>query len=130
MLMAITKNKIINFEIKKGSFNGENFMDFVTDMIPKKYKKYHMLMDNARIHHYKKFTQKMDELGSKIIYNIPYSPEFNPIEYLFNTFKQKLSSNYIDTYQDLLMFINTFVLEINKVGLHEYFKKSYSNLFD
>ena len=42
--------------------------------------------------------------------------------YLFNTFKQKLSSNYIDTYQDILMFTNTFVLEINKVGLHEYFK--------
>jgi len=43
--------------------------------------------DNARIHHYKKFTTYVNSIKRKVIYNVPYTPIFNPIEYVFNSLK-------------------------------------------
>ncbi|AYV83338.1 MAG: hypothetical protein Hyperionvirus6_19 [Hyperionvirus sp.] len=42
-------------------------------------------MDNARIHHYTKLKEYLgnNDMQDKIIYNVPYHPEYNPIEYIF-----------------------------------------------
>ena len=45
---------------------------------------YRYLMDNAKIHHNKMMD---DRIRDKIIYNVSYCPEYNPIEYILNTLK-------------------------------------------
>jgi transposase len=40
----------------------------------------HLLMDNAKIHHTKKLKEYINKKNIKVLYNIPYCPEFNPIE--------------------------------------------------
>ena len=49
------------------------------------------LMDNARIHHNKELKSKVNN----ILYNIPYSPETNPIEMLFSELKSKLRKELV-----------------------------------
>ena len=46
---------------------------------------YHIVIDNARIHHYKKLTKYIIKKSNiEIIYYIPYTPEINPIECVIN----------------------------------------------
>ena len=129
LCLAINKTKIINYQLVKGSFNGESFKTFMVDKIIPKSKKASILMDNARIHHYKKFVESMKDNNINIIYNIPYSPQFNPIEYVFNVFKSEIRNNNIDTYKQLQIFVNSFIKKMNKNKFHNYFQKSYTDLF-
>ena len=87
-------------------------------------------MDNARIHHYRKFVDMMKENNHNIIYNIPYSPQFNPIEYVFNVLKTEIRNSCIDTYKQLHIKIESFVRKMNSIGFHNYFQKSYNDLFN
>ena len=136
-MLAINKTKVIGFQLVRGSFNGESFKTFITDTIIPKSKKASLLMDNARIHHYRKFVDMMKENNHNIIYNIPYSPQFNPlslrvnpIEYVFNVLKTEIRNNCIDTYKQLHIKIELFVRKMNSIGFRKYFQKSYDNLSD
>ena len=42
-----------------------------------------LFMDNLSTHKSKKSKAKMRELDFKYIFNLPYSPWYNPIEYTF-----------------------------------------------
>jgi transposase len=52
LLLAISKNKIVNYHIKEGSFKGVNFNEFMDETVNIN-GNYKYLMDNARIHHNK-----------------------------------------------------------------------------
>ncbi len=85
-------------------------------------------MDNAKIHHYKELKQLVKKKNIKIIYNVPYSPEYAPIELYHNTLKNKLYQCTIDSLEDLQIEVNKVVNEINKKGCHKYFNKTYDIL--
>ena len=55
-----------------------------------------LMMDNCRIHTSKKCMGYLNFLGCKIILLSPYSPEYVPIELLFNLLKQTLSFHWKD----------------------------------
>jgi len=46
-----------------------------------------IIMDNARIHHDEVLVESVEEVGGKVIYLPPYSPDFNPIETAFSSLK-------------------------------------------
>ena len=46
-------------------------------------------MDNLSTHTSEKSKAEMARLGFRYIYNVPYSPDFNPIEFVFSKVKQK-----------------------------------------
>jgi transposase len=50
-----------------------------------------ILLDNARIHLAKKFRALAKEIDIHLIYNIPYSPDLNPIEFGWKDFKRDIS---------------------------------------
>ena len=129
-MLAINKTKVIGYKLVLGSFNGESFNTFINDKVIANSKKASLFMDNARIHHYKKFKENMKERKKDIIYNIPYSPQFNPIEYVFNVLKIEIAKQYVDTYEALIKFIDRFIIKMNKITFNKYFQKSYKNLFE
>ena len=45
-------------------------------------------MDNLSVHHNSSVIDTMDRLNFKYIFNAPYSPEFNPIEFIFAKVKR------------------------------------------
>ena len=50
-----------------------------------------ILSDNARIHTAKNFLKRAQELDIYLIYNIPYSPDLNPIEFGWKDYKREIS---------------------------------------
>jgi len=131
VVMAISKSRLIAYKITKGSFNGEKFKDFIVNDVLSRVKKSKLLMDNARIHHYKGLKNYMlaNNITNDIIYNVPYCPQYNPIEYVFNTIKASIRRNSIPAEKDLHSFIKGFFHQ-NKESLKKYFNKSYSCLFN
>jgi len=43
-----------------------------------------VVMDNASIHHIEGVKEKIREVGTLLLYLLPYSPDFNLIEQLFS----------------------------------------------
>lgn len=87
IICAITNNKILYYKIIKGSADANLFLEFIKKLnVTNKY----ILMDNARIHHSHVVMDYITSTSNKIIFNVPYSPEFNPIEIIFSKFKSKL----------------------------------------
>ena len=46
-----------------------------------------LVMDNARIHHNDDLVAAVEEIGGRVLYLPPYSPDFNPIETAFSVLK-------------------------------------------
>ena len=63
LILAISNKKIIHYQIVKGSVNGEIFLRFFIDLNKKlsNEDKYHFILDNAKIHHYKKLTKYINK---------------------------------------------------------------------
>ena len=85
LLSSISKNTI-RYRILKGSVNSEIYLKFISDN-KEDFKNRNIVQDNARIHHSKIVKNYCLENNIKMIYNPPYSPEFNPIELIFNKVK-------------------------------------------
>ena len=49
-------------------------------------------MDNLSAHRSEKSKAEMARLGFRCIFNVPYSPEYNPIKFAFSKVKQKFRS--------------------------------------
>jgi hypothetical protein len=124
LLFGISKNKIIGYKLKKGAINGNDFSSFI-NCINKPNGKYYYLMDNARIHHSKVIN---DRIKRKIIYNIPYSPQYNPIKYVNNCIKQQIKKVDMNSEDELKIFIEKYIKEQNKKRFDKYFEKSYNLL--
>ena len=51
-----------------------------------------LFMDNLSAHRSEKTKVEMARLGFRSIFNVPYSPEMNPIEFTFSKIKAKFRS--------------------------------------
>ena len=49
-----------------------------------------VVMDNASIHISERVRDLIEGAGAKLIYTAPYSPELNPIEFMFSVYKAGL----------------------------------------
>ncbi len=56
-----------------------------------------------------------------VIYNVPYSPQFNPIEYYHGVLKKEIYQTYIESRDQLNK-------ELNKKGFDKYYDKTLDNL--
>ena len=87
-------------------------------------------MDNVRIHHsiiiFKKFIK---DNNINVIYNVPYHPEYNPIEKVFFKIKFLIRSKNNNTNEKCLMKnIKWAFKKITKEDLNNFYVKSLSSL--
>ena len=96
VLMAITSNEVLNYNIYDGSVNGNKFINFIKDIITKLEGKgeFIFLFDNVSIHKNKKTLQTILDAGHKYIFTPPYSPNNNPIENVFSILKYNFNKSY------------------------------------
>mgnify|MGYP000010510613 CR=1 FL=1 len=97
MISAITNTGKTMFSLYDESINVDRFIDFLQKVIHSSDKKVYMIVDNLRVHHAKLVKQWVDEHKDKIVifYLPPYSPEFNPDEYLNQDYKRNANKNNI-----------------------------------
>jgi len=79
VICAVSNKKIITTKIIKGSAYAVHFLDFLKNNLSNLNNKY-LLLDNSRIHHAKIVKEYMNTSSNKLLFNVPYYPEFNPIE--------------------------------------------------
>lgn len=121
LLMAISNNKVIGYSIHSKTINAVSFTDFIKSIDNDKYT---YLMDNARIHHAKIFKETMKTRKSKIIYNVPYNPETNPIEHVFSVIKHYITNYSTTNITNLKKAISKSINKINSNHLNNFYKKS------
>ena len=56
-----------------------------------------MLVDNCRVHHSKKVAEFIKANKIEFIFNVPYGPEFNPIERVWSKIKLAFKKVRMDT---------------------------------
>ena len=126
LLAAINNQNIIDYGIIKGSVNRDTYLNFIIKN-KNNFKNKIIVQDNARIHH--SLIVKEYALKENIImkYNSAYTPEFNPIEHMFNKskieFKKLPHDNLIEdiiisldkiTSNNLEQFYNNVQKNLNK----------------
>jgi len=63
------------------------------------------VLDNFATHKAKKVKEKASELNITLIYLPPYSPDLNPIEYLWKSIKRIISISSIESTDELLQIV-------------------------
>ncbi len=129
LILAISRKKVIGYKIVEKSVNGEIFKDFISDITSKK-SNYNLLLDNARIHHYKKLKESITKTNNKLIYNIPYHPQSNPVEYIFSFLKNEIRQRNIDNMDKLKHAISVIIKKINnkKEMLNNCFNRAFNEI--
>lgn len=97
MLSAISNKGKLRFTITKESVNADILIDFIKRLIKDTGRKVLLILYNLRVHHAKKVTAWMKEHQQEIelFYLPPYSPEYNPDEYLNSNLKREMSKRPI-----------------------------------
>ena len=124
VVSAISADKIINVNIVKGSINSVTFIEFIKSVVNKIKNNKILFMDNARIHHSKLFTSYAKTINNKILYNVPYCSELNPIEMVFSKVKSIVHKrNNNSNLNDLQRNIKYGFNKITKSNLRGYYNK-------
>lgn len=88
-----------------GKFNAESYQAFLTEVLARTQQQLILIQDGARYHTSKAMAEFFaDQTERLTVYQLPaYSPEFNPIEYLWrNIKKQATHLRYFPTFADLM----------------------------
>ena len=95
MISAITNTGKTMFSLYDESVNVDRFINFLEKVIDSSDKKVYIIVDNLRVHHAKLVTAWIEEHKDQIaiFYLPPYSPEFNPDEYLNQDYKSNANKN-------------------------------------
>ena len=62
-----------------------------------------VVLDNATIHHSPEIKNLIESTGAKVIYTAPYSPDLNPIEFYFGSYKKSLRRSMNEDWLDAHM---------------------------
>lgn len=106
MIMAISNNKILYYELHKTSINTQLFNIFLNNFKPYMSNDSILLMDNVSFHRSKIIK---DNITNPILFIPPYSPEYNPIEFIFSIIKKKykyLNTFNTDYYNNIINSLN------------------------
>jgi transposase len=105
ILPAYTSEGILAVSIYKGATDIATFESFLNDVLLPKCGQYPaknsvIVMDNASFHHSESIRQLCAGAGVILVYLLPYSPDYNPIEEFFSELKAFIKKSwrlYLDT---------------------------------
>lgn len=94
MISAISNRGKVHFMFSADAMNADKLIDFMERLIKDAGHKVYLILDNLRVHHSKKATQWATDHSNQIalFYLPPYSPEYNPDEYLNHDLKQSIGA--------------------------------------
>jgi putative transposase len=71
-----------------------------------------LVLDNFATHKAKRVREKAGELNIELIYLPPYSPDLNPIEYLWKSIKRVVSISKIENKQELVDIVRECFIDL------------------
>jgi transposase len=124
LTLAVTKKGVLGKNIINGASNAINFCKFLKDDILPHLKNGAILMDNVRFHHSKIVTDAINNTTNKIIYNVAYNPDSNPIEFCFSPIKLFVSKKEPKDENQLIKAIDQSLKIITPTKMEAFFKHS------
>jgi transposase len=90
---AISINKVLAVMTINGSMNGNVFTVFVEKcLLPQRWPGAVVVMDNVAAHKVQEIKPLIESVGAKVLYQSPYSPDFNPMEHWWSQLRAFLRS--------------------------------------
>lgn len=85
---AISLKQVLAVMTLKGSMNGNAFKVFVEKcLLPQLWEGAVVVMDNLPAHKVEEIKPLIESVGASVLYQSPYSPDFNPIEHWWSQLK-------------------------------------------
>jgi len=85
--------------VYSGTLNGELFKQFVAQfVVPKLKPRDILIMDCLSVHKVKSISEMVEAVGANVVYLPPYSPDLNPIEFVWPEIKADLKKLKARTY--------------------------------
>lgn len=128
MICAVTNKKVISYKILKGSANAASFLDFLKNIHAGHFRDRYVFLDNAGIHRSKIVSEYVRRKNINLLFNVPYSPEFNPIEIVFSKLKKLVRDRTNNNLQSLTNNISNSIKHISQTNLKHFFSYSFSKL--
>lgn len=127
MISAISNQGRLHFMLYSDAINSERLIEFMQALIKTAGgKKVFFILDNLRVHHSKKVQEWVNDHKDRIaLFHLPpYSPEYNPDEYLNNDLKrnigtQAMAKNIDELEENTNVFMNG--LAANEDHIKAYF---------
>jgi transposase len=88
-------NSAVDFKEKSRKEHVTEFLEKIRKYNPKG--RIMVVLDNFSSHHANLTLEKAEKLNIDLVFLPPYSPNLNPIEFIWKTIKRGLSSLFIET---------------------------------
>lgn len=76
-----------------------------------------MVLDNCPVHHAKAVAARASELDIRLVFLPPYSPQFNPIEFIWKTLKRTVSTTLFHDLDHMVSVLSQkFEVEASKLS--------------
>ena len=124
LTLAITKSGVIGYNVVNGSSNTINFHNFLEKSVLPNIKNGVILMDNVRFHHSKIIKDCINKTTNKIIYNIAYNPDTNPIENCFSILKKVVGKKEPTSEMQLIKEIVNSLKYVTRPKCEAFYKHS------
>ena len=83
LILAITRNGVVGYQLHKGSFNAKLYAKFL-ETLPGHHR---IIADNVSFHKSRCVRDAAEMRGQELTYTPPYCPWFNPTEFAFSVTK-------------------------------------------
>jgi transposase len=102
---AISISAIVAMMYIDCAINGDIFLAFIKELLPKLRSGQYLVMDNVSFHKHEMIKFLVESVGAKVVFLPPYSPDLSPIEKMWskikNILKQKKPRTEPDFYNAL-----------------------------
>lgn len=129
MLAFLGQNGILETYVTEGTFNRlkffDNCKDFALSGICEKYpgRNSVWILDGARIHCHPSIVRYFRSIGIILIFLPPYTPFFNPIEYVFGYVKKHLKRKSAESRNNMETLVNEEFTQMRNFPCTKIFKK-------
>ena len=95
------------------SSKAENVCEFLEKIVEQNLgKRIILVLDNSRSHHADKTVRKARELKITLVFLPPYSPDLNPVEFVWKTIKREVSIRFIRSKEHLKNIIKNEFMKV------------------
>lgn len=122
---SINGNNVIDFKENSKAGSVCEFLEYVEK--ENSDKKIIIILDNSKSHHAIETTKKAKDLGIILVFLPPYSPDLNPIEFIWKSIKREISKKSIKLKKYLIDLIRNSFMELAK---SKSFAKNWMKIFD
>jgi transposase len=122
LIGSVRKNETCTIYPYDGPVDGFRFLSYLEHhLLPKLSDGDVVVMDNLRVHHITEVKEILARVKARPLYLPPYSPERNPIEEAWSTFKRRFRSGEPRNIPEIVDTMIRAWAEITTENLHAYF---------